>query len=261
MRQTTWDDLGFLSDEAGRDAREVMENNPRWIGPAVQLSKHLNSSRARFAPKVGDLPGMISAALFARSLSTYEAIVMLACRGMRPESEALLRTLLELMFIQRAVTNRPDTVQDMLKADDYYRLRAFEEAGRARDLMPNRRPHTRQTVRLLKSRVRVHGVEGIPVEEFARRGKCLQIYRTLWRKLCEPSHGQLRDLDRHFAIDRDSGIMTADWGPDHGAGKITLLLAMWALIAVVEAGAATLGVVLGEEWEKIAGEFRSFPPC
>lgn len=258
---TTWEQAGFLSHEAEKDTRLLMASSPKWLTLAVRLSAYLNQNRTRFAPQAGDLTGVVSAALMTRALATYEGIVLLAFRGMRPESEVLLRMLVELMFIQRAVRHKPATVEEMLKADDYYRLRAYQEAGRAPILAPARKPQARQTVRMLKARVRQHGVVGIAVEEFARRGRCLQIYRTLWRKLCQPSHGQLRDLDRHFSIDGKSGKIVVTWGPDHAAGKMTLLLAMWALIGTVDAGASVLDLDLGPEWEKVAGDFRSVPPC
>lgn len=250
---TTWDELGFLSDEADRDARESAQRNPKWVAPALELNRLVHRLKQGFRPRSDNLQHMVSSLILTRALSTYEGTLLLAIRGMRPESEALLRTLLELMFMQAAIRHVPETAPDLVNADDHYRLKLFE--GILRSIPREETPEVVESAEkgraATKARVEEHGVRGISVQELARRAKLLGTYDTVYRVLCQPTHGQLRDLEEYVRRGQRPDPSVINWGPDHPAAKKTLGSAMAMLVDLVDNFAATIGAELGVEWEDL----------
>jgi len=249
---TTWDEAGFLSDQAATDAVASERSNPRWYSVAVRLSAFLHRRKYEVKPRVADPRHLIAATLLTRALSTYEAAVLLAFRGMRSETEVLLRTLLEIMFMQGALKERPETAADMIKADDFYRLRAYKGILKAPTIVPDAPDDIPAEIARLKGRVKEHGVQGIAVAKFAEWALCLEEYETIYRSLSLPAHVQLRDLSRHFKADENVIL----WGPEHPAARDLLPLGMQVLSKIVEDFAKILDADLGMEWVELVGEVR-----
>ena len=256
---STWDELGFLSDEAERDALASCRNNPKSVIPAFRLAKHLHERLNEFKPQAGNLRHLVSSLILTRALSLYEGIILLSLRGMRPESEVLLRALLEMMFMQAAVRRQPETAEHLVKSDDDQRVKLFR--GILNTVTDAEKPKVLASatrgLEEAEARLAGHGVKGLAVAELAKRGGLSNLYETVYRVLSLPTHGQLRDLEDYVRRGEASDPSIINWGPDHPAAKQTNVSAMAMLIEIAEHFAAVVGADLGSEWSAIRESLTS----
>jgi len=89
---------GFLSTILDEWSAETKKSTPKWFS----LINDLNIAAVAVLPSLelqrSAQKEIVAAALYARALQTFEASVLLTCRGMLADSETLARSVAETAF-------------------------------------------------------------------------------------------------------------------------------------------------------------------
>lgn len=189
-----------------------------WFALADLVALFSDQLIDRIQPKRDDGQQVLCALLFRRLLSAYQAVIILAERGMHTEGLIQRRGMLEALFALGAMWQQPTTVQDYVRNDLHRRRDIYKNLLKVSAEM-------RKTVSASISETELHrraeeltketkGVTYLSVEVFSQRAKLHDLYLTDYCILSEASHHVARDLERHVIVDAENDIEELIWGFD-----------------------------------------------
>ena len=187
-----------------------------WFALADSVALFSDLLIDRIQPKRDDGQQVLCTLLFRRLLSAYQAVIILAERGMHTEGLIQRRGMLEALFALGAMWQQPTTVQDYIRNDLHRRRDIYKNLLKTSAEM-------RKTISPLMSETELHrraeeltkqtkGVTYLSVEEFSQRAKLHDLYLTDYCILSEASHHGPRDIERHIIVGADDDIEELIWG-------------------------------------------------
>jgi hypothetical protein len=189
---------------------------PGWFALADSVVLFSDQLIDRIQPMRDDGLQVLCALLFRRLLSAYQAVIILAERGMHTEGLIQRRGMLEALFALGAMWQQPTTVQDYIRNDlhrrrDIYKnlLKASADMRKTISASISETELRRRAEELTKQ---TKGVTYLSVEEFSQRAKLHDLYLTDYCVLSEASHHGPRDLERHIIVGADDDIEELIWG-------------------------------------------------
>ncbi|MGC9520064.1 MAG: DUF5677 domain-containing protein [Desulfuromonadaceae bacterium] len=122
---STIEKSGFLSREIEHYIEKHRVENKPWF----LLSEKCNELGQEILNTIeisrGDLQRMLAALWFSRTLTHFQAVVLLIERGMLYEAQIILRTLIEVLFSLVSLSKNPDMGQEFLKDEKVQHLKAL----------------------------------------------------------------------------------------------------------------------------------------
>lgn len=189
---------------------------PGWFSLADSVALFSDLLIDRIQPKRDDGQQVLCALLFRRLLSAYQAVIILAERGMHTEGLIQRRGMLEALFALGAMWQQPATVQDYIGNDLHRRRDMYKNllktSAKMRNMISASMSETelrRQSEELTRQ---TKGITYLSVEEFSQRAKLHDLYLTEYCVLSGASHHVARDLERHVTKDADDDIAELIWG-------------------------------------------------
>ena len=203
-------------DPASTIAR-VRSRAPGWFALAEDVAQFCSDLLPQIEANNSDGQQVLSAVLFRRTLSTFEAVILTAERGMHTEGMVLRRSMLEGLFVLGAIWQQPDLVRAYVQTDQH----------RRRDIYTNLRktsPESRRNVsawitdeeldkEIAELTEATKGARYLSVEQFSQCAKLHDLYLTDYSVLSEAAHHAARDLERQVTVDHDE-IESIIWGPE-----------------------------------------------
>jgi hypothetical protein len=217
---------GFLGGEADEIALWFVNQNPDLHTAYRELNRiargHLRDKAAEVR-----LQSLLCALYFGRLLSLYEAVYILACRGMRADTETLLRSMTEINFkLQYAATSQA-AAASLIMSDEHERLRLLRNAAN--------HPHNRTDKEIEEHRELIEAVKRDLEANKAARLTTKDIAKALGREweydlkyamLCQAAHGGPRDFHQNMQQGAHGKIEKLLWGPEHAEAPLHLATAM-----------------------------------
>jgi hypothetical protein len=197
---------------------QVRSRASGWFALAEDIAQFCSDLLPHIRPESDDGQKVLSAILFRRILSSFEAVVLMAERGMHTEGMVLRRLMLEGLFVLGAIWQQPELVRTYVQNDQH----------RRRDIYKNLRKTSHESRRRLSAWITdeeldekineleqaTKGVRYLSVEQFSQCAKLHDLYLTDYSLLSEPAHHLARDLERQITIGNDDGIKSVIWGPE-----------------------------------------------
>lgn len=196
---------------------QVRSRAPGRFALAEDVAQFCGELLERIEPNTDDGQQVLSAVLFARTLTTFEAVLLVVERGMHTEGMVLRRAMLEALFVLGAIWQQPLLVSTYVQNDQH----------RRRDVYVNLRKTSsdyRKTAGAwisdeeLDRNIRelaqaTKGIRYLSVEQFSQAAKLHDLYLTDYSLLSEAAHHVARDLERHVVVGVDDKIQSFIWGP------------------------------------------------
>lgn len=114
-----------MSRYLGRDPvsmiASIRSRAPDWFALAESVAKFCGELLPQVSANTGDGLQILSAVLFRRALSMFEAVVLAAERGMYTEGLVLRRSMLEGLFVLGAIWQQPELVRTYVQNDQHRR--------------------------------------------------------------------------------------------------------------------------------------------
>lgn len=229
-------ELGYLSPESANWIAKNRGEHSGWFSHVDRLNRL--AQRAVFAVSADEDSNreVVSILVFLRALFHFQAVVLLAERGMTVEARSLARGSLEAAFCLRALIADDAFLDQLVRADTHHRkniVSALTGPSHRHFLDPSRIPALESFLIELKSSGKTAPLN---VEQTAKMGGLHEVYQTIYRALSgDASHVSASSLNRYMA-DADEGKTTIAVGPVVPAGEIdeTLQAASLALHACLD---------------------------
>lgn len=259
---------GFLSEAIERMVPRLREMNPDWFNFSLRVNtvgqRMMNAAEAVCVGRSTHDPVCVATRLLIRSLSGFQAAVILVERGMTMEAETLVRGLYENSLWLGHLQAAPAAAVEALRIDELRSQRGRDQAlivqiDRANTPDPELR--ARLVTRAAAADAELRGQPKLSIEALAGAGQSDDFY-VFYRMLSSgAAHPSFHSLSKHLEMNSDgtwSGHVT---GPDGEGVARSLSLGSHALLACLAAfnatwpgvdGAAEVGGLL-EEHLQLAG--------
>lgn len=105
---------GFFSDEAKSISAETKSDHKQLFFYLAETNEHAHKFLAKLKVRSNDLTEVLTAALLARALTGFQALVFLAERGFASEMRATCRSLIEAKIKLAYLAKEPDAAKLMV---------------------------------------------------------------------------------------------------------------------------------------------------
>ena len=201
-----FDSIGFLSSDAEKLHADIESAYPEQYALTMKVNTFCQRLQyeLKFHSDNGDQ--VIGATLFARSVSTYQAFIILLLRGMHDQASMVLRCLLESVFYLAAISKNPGYSQKIAQADplDYKKSR-----NKLKKFLQRYNPKHKD---LYVIDDQIHDVSKIISDPQMRKATVADVakdadledwYDVVYSSLCGHVHSSLRSLEKLLKIDND----------------------------------------------------------
>lgn len=204
---------------------------------AYRLNRLCQGLKEQFLPRDQEGQKVISNAVFIKILNGFQAIVILTKKGLKVESEILLRTILEALFILKILCEDDEFYKKYISMDAVRRKTLITVAQKNNYAVfeATRKILTEEFLEDLEEEIRKSGVDrgDFKVEQLAIKAKLHDLYESVYRLTSEAVHSQIRSLSSYVKEDAQGKVVSFYDGP---IGDISdeVDTAMTMLIAAVE---------------------------
>lgn len=144
-----------------------------------------------------------AACLFARTLATVQASVLLLERGLIPQARMLLRSALETLFALGAIAENPNVVDRLIEGH------AAEQKRVAKSMQLWQHPELKEIADAEATVLDLRNFLDSPATALsafylAEKAGLVDWYRTVYMVYSWPVHGAATDLDRHVVLGPDA---------------------------------------------------------
>lgn len=165
------------------------------IEEAVNLGRRIEVASAAVLMeqrvKIDDFPRLSLLTMVRRMHPFFQAVLRLTERGLHDPAAAVLRTLMELAYVSRAINNEPGALDLLKKQSDGEMRKALGGLSR---LSPGILPPEMSGAALEKAMAQLLEHGGFNAFDWAAKSGLSDSYLTLYRRLCAYSHGSLLPL-------------------------------------------------------------------
>jgi hypothetical protein len=143
--------------------------------------------------------------LFARTLTTTEASILLLETGLIPQARVLLRAAMETFFALAAIAEEPSIVDRLIEGH------AAEQKRAARNVELWSHPELKQIADSEVASGRLQSIlassaTALSTFDLAQKAGLEDWYRTVYMVFSWSTHGALIDLDRHVVMGEDGDV-------------------------------------------------------
>lgn len=180
---------------------------------------------------------VLMAALYGRSLSNFEAVMLCLARGMEAEAAILNRALLETVFYMRAISLKPELAERYAQEDSLVRKEYLQRflklnkdalpAGICPDEVARIRGEIEQQTTQLNYSGRMKTVD------WANAAGMEGEYLTAYAVLSADAHVYSRNLvEQQFILNQHDQIIGLKWGPSsNNVPRLAISAVNWMLLA------------------------------
>lgn len=175
-----------------------------------------------------------SAALFARTLATIQAGIILLETGLVPQAGILLRGALETYFALAAIAKDPKVVDELIKGHTAEQKRA------ARNVLQWQHPELKKIADAEAASGRLQpflasSATALSTFDLAQKAGLEDWYRTVYMVLSWSVHGAAVDLDRHVVVGENGSVAEFRNEPEVDDQESSWLCAIEILLKAVTA--------------------------
>ncbi len=204
--------VGFLADNPLNIISEIQKNNIDAYNLVTELNVFSQKFQYSLSAKRNFPNQILATSMYARSLSTFQGVLLLANKGMVHQTQMLLRCLIEIAFRIKALAIKPEFI-DRLKIDDNYRdldtCQGFIDLKNRyseKDETYDRAKALRIEIRAENKLLDPNKLKGLSVKEAAKSAEMLDMYNLNYSTYSSDIHCSLKSLYKHFRLDENKMI-------------------------------------------------------
>lgn len=254
---------GFLSEPFDAIRNEVRRNHQPWHALLHEVNIAAVELQYEIAVHDQEPRELFGAALFARTIASSQATIILLEHGLVAQARCVLRSSLEALFTLGAISAKPELVGRLLEAHKAEQRRAAKNISlwQHPDLkaIAEEQRATGKLAELLTDES-----NSILTFELAQAGGYEDWYRTIYMTLSWSVHVAAIDLERHLVNDEEGNLKEMRNEPDTEGQEVAWLFAIDVQIKAVYALAGIFGAVDRgpfDQYEKSLYELAKSAQC
>lgn len=230
--------------------QRVRDRDPQWFNHADAVADFTGNMVQKLHVHPGNVKELVAALLFRRIASGFEAVIVLAERGMHTEGLCQRRSMLEALFILGAVWKQPDIVNNFLKNDQHRLINIFKHTKQlspaVQAALSPELPIDAIEAKLEALKASTVGTKATTIADYAKASDLFDYYLTDYSFSSEAAHHVAKDLERQIALDSDGNVDGLHWGPETELPSDLLSNAVDYMMMAVTIAEALFDIVTSE---------------
>ena len=227
------DDNGFLGRSVEKWSGEFKKKHRPLLDRCEQLNRDAYSLLYSVEVHTEDGREIIVERLFMRAVEFYQAAILLLEKGMQTSAKGNVRSLLESVFILRAVAKCDEMLKAYIKQDECKRLKLINKAQHNKT--PNLELLQQENLDPIKNEINrtieEEEIKRISTEEFSRRANMHDWYVDIYSSWLSPAtHSSVRDLEKDLVLTEQGEMLGLRCGPEDSEAPSLLAHASHCLI-------------------------------
>ena len=223
------DDNGFFGEQVGHWSREFRKRHGSLLNRCEQLNRDAHSLLYSIEVHTKDGREIIVACLFMRAVEFYQAAILLLEKGMQTSAKGNVRSLLESVFILRAVAKCDKMLKAYIDNNEIQRLKTVKK------ILNNPNPnevYQREDLHKIKDEIQRKGVRDTKIKKFSEHADMYDYWYediySLW--LSPATHSSVHDLERNLRSNDQQPISGLQYGPEDSKADQLLAHASYCLL-------------------------------
>jgi Family of unknown function (DUF5677) len=223
---------GFLSEPFDDVRMAVREQYASWRSLLMQLNAQCVASQHEFAINPDAPRDLLGGTLFARTLTSTQASIILLEHGLLAQAKTVLRSALESLFALAAIEAKPELALPLAQSQEANKRSLADKVlqWKSVELKASRSAQIdeAQLREMASSRTRVFNTA-----QLADAAGMMDWYHSIYALLSFPVHASVSDLVSHLVTDGHGNVTELKNEPDVEGQEFT-----WALAIEIQIRAA-----------------------
>jgi hypothetical protein len=228
---------GFLSSNLEIWRQEVRESAADWFTLTEDINRASVDILTNLNPSSGSDRELGAAAMFARALQSFEAVILLTERGMLSDAGALARNIVESTIFLGGLAMLADFPQRMADSNNkHFASMAAALATHLEDDVGDL--DAAEDMRSMLEDVKAKGyvLKDINLLQLAKEVGLDPLYQVVYRKLSgDSAHATLESMNRHLVRNASGRIEKLRFSPQRDGLENILSAAIAAFLGALEA--------------------------
>lgn len=167
----------------------------------TEFQKSLDANRVRLHEVVG-VP------LHIRCVTTFQALLLLASKGMVSQSQIMLRALIEALFILVAISNDNDFALEYLRHEEHQRKNVLNKSKRYKESVDKEDPRIKKANKVLEEircNIDENKIKTLSTENISRIAGLHSWYDTVYAVTSTSVHVSVRTLEHNLEVNGSTG--------------------------------------------------------
>jgi len=183
-----------------------------------------------------ELQAVLSGVLLGRLVSFYQAVYLLACRGIAPAAHSLMRAMMEAHLILHYVSKSSACADAFVLSETHDKLRDLKKLAR----YPEKRTaeelqQIQDWTKILNDRKTKEKSPVISTRNMAEATGREREYDSTYSHFCTHLHARPGSLSEALVLDDDHKIRNLKWGPHHKGMNYVLATSMSVMLEALTA--------------------------
>lgn len=207
---------GFLGTEINKWIPKIREAHSEFFQLADEFNIFCQKSMYKFDVHSRDKQEVLVSTLFIRTLNNYQAAILLAERGLMPQSRSLTRTMIDALFTLCAISKNEKYADEFIQEDHRSRLRFLNKYRELHGGLPPEvdKEEIESLEKEIQEEIQNNEIKKKTFEQWSKDAGMHDWYLTAYSVLSESVHTKVKDLERYLVLNENNEIKEFRWGPD-----------------------------------------------
>lgn len=225
---------GFLAGSIEHVRSHVRDEYAAWLGLLMRVNRLAVKNQHAIVIHKDNIVERYSAVLFARTLSTTQASVLLLEIGLPSQAQTLLRSALETLFALAAIAADASVVNKLIEGHAAEQKRAAKNIQLWQHDVLRKIAEVEADFGRLKSALN-SSAAALSTFDLAKKAGLEDWYRTVYMVFSWPVHGAAVDLNRHAVVGEDGEVTEFRNEPEVGNQESSWMCAIEVLLKAITA--------------------------
>ncbi|MED5016489.1 DUF5677 domain-containing protein [Paenibacillus chibensis] len=237
----------------------IIEDNKIAFDTCYELNQYTQEHKLNIPVEVNDVKQLIAASLLIRIHNGFQSVVILSQSGLETEAKIISRTILESLFVLRAISIDDENVDLFIKTDKAKREKWIKNMIKHKETvyLDLKSSINEQEYQDLKEEIKQEGIKDVDVHEWAEKADLKVYYAYGYKVLNSEVHTDIRTLQKYLEIENDE-IIGLDCLPRTMDIRRTLFTACSVMIIALDSIFTIFSIEKSEELNRFNEEVILF---
>jgi hypothetical protein len=211
---TSFETDGYLSNEISGWEHDFEQRYVAKLQLAAEVNRLAHQVIFSIEITSTELKELLLSTLLSRQISTFQAFIIVARKGLIDQSEMLVRALAEVMFLVGAIRKDESFAEKWVLSDEISRKKSLvrlNDDRRRRGESPDETAVA--LIAELEKRIRDESIEKLSTERIAKLAGLESYYDTVYGFFSMAVHSSTRSLDKALQTDGSGRVTSVAYGP------------------------------------------------
>jgi len=196
--------MNFLELDINQIIPEIQREYPSLWELAIDTNQYAIQFQYTLNANVERLHEIIGVTLFIRCLTNYQALLMLVSKGMLPQSQIMVRALVEALFTLVAISKKNDFAASYVGHEEHQRKGVLNKVKRYKESINSEDPDIQEATDVIEQiviNINENNIKYISTEETSKVAELHSWYDTVYAFTSTAVHTSARSLESHLVKD------------------------------------------------------------